>query len=921
RETVDDLINNLNNNPELRRWLLRYAGSLFEEGKPIDLASSVYDLSRTIFSEQYKLLPPDARSRLSDLEGIGRFVTELESQTYSFRSRLRQLGAECVEIMNRNGLDDSMLRGGQKGVGMYLRSIAQGEVKAPYKYVTEALDDNKWHSKPQFYSAVEAAVGDGLAEKTSDIVRMMTSGIVGYETSGVILQNIYMAAILTDVVKVLRERTSMENSFVLADTGDLLMSITENDQAPFIYEKSGNAYDVFMIDEFQDTSVIQYRNFKPLVENSLAQGSDTLVVGDIKQSIYRWRNGDWSILGSRLEEDFSGERIDSRPLSVNWRSGREIVRFNNSLFTRLPAMLDQELNQEGGDAVLSLAGIFADAVQSVPEGRDGGYIRIEFARSDDDGRSDEKALIRLPGVIMDCQDAGFRASDIGILVRKREEGTLVLEYLARYRQSAEIGPGSRYNFNILSVESLLVGSSPAVCFIVAAMVRISGNAGMLNRSEMMRYYLMASFREELGEADISAVGLPATEERFYPEGYEGFLAGAASKPLLTLSEDIISFFGLNGDEADTAAINFFHDQVTDYMNRKGSSLRSFTDWWLDKGRESSVILSGRQDAMSIMTIHKAKGLQFPVVIIPFLTWPFDQKSGSPMWVVPQQEPFSRAGALPVGYSQRLKSTIFAGDYYRERAQSYLDNLNLLYVAFTRAEERLYGFAGIRNKGDTGAILNRAIISAGGDGGEIVSLPDFFDTAGGVFEMGSAAGYSPRQEADEAVLPGYQVFSSEGRLRLRFYGRDLLNESGLPLSSRIQYGTVLHEILGKVKYREDVSLAVLSAVEQGYISRDTAPETVRLIDEIISRPEVAVWFDKEATILTEPEILTGTGEIRRPDRVVIRDGVATIIDYKFGEERKEHLTQIETYSRLIGEMGYRIESACLWYIESNRIVKL
>lgn len=917
RETVDDLIHNLNKNNDLRRWLIRYAGSLFEEGKPIDLTSSVFELSRTIFSEQFKLLPPDAKNRLSDLEGIGRFVTELESRVFSFRTELRKLGAEGVEIMERFSLEDSMLRGGQYGAGRYLRNIAKGEIKPPYKQVTEALDENKWFTKPQFASAVEAAVNGGLAEKVSGIVRMMTAEFAGFETSGVILQNIYMAAILTDVVKTLRERTAIENSFVLADTGDLLMKITGNDQAPFIYEKSGNAYDVFMIDEFQDTSVIQYRNFRPLIENSLAQGNDTLVVGDIKQSIYRWRNGDWSILGSRLEEDFSGERIDSRPLNINWRSKREIVRFNNALFSHLPAMLDRELEP----AAISLAGIFADVKQSVPDGREGGYIRIEFAKNDDEGKTGEKALMRLPQVIMQCQDDGFRASDIGILVRSRAEGTEVLEYLTRYRESVDAGPGSRYNFNLLSVESLLVGSSPAVSFIIAAMVRISGNSGMLNRSEMMRYFLMARYPALIGEADISSTGMKSCEELFYPGGYEEFLASAGSKPLLTLSEDIISFFELNGGEADTAAINFFQDQVIEFMNRKGSSIKSFTDWWLDKGRESSVILSGRQDAMSIMTIHKAKGLQFPVVIIPFLTWSFDQKPGSLMWVVPDQEPFIKAGALPVGYSQKLKSTIFAEDYHRERVQACLDNLNLLYVAFTRAEERLYGFAGVRNKNDAGAIISNAIGSATGKENDGASLSEYLDNERGIFEMGSPGKYNPLHEHKPAVQPGYPVFSSDARLKLRFYGRDLLNGNSLSMGSRIQYGTVLHEILGRVKHHSDVDQAVKLAVAQGYISRDAAPQTEKFVSEIISRPEVAEWFAEEAVVLTEPEILTGTGEIKRPDRVVIRNGGAIVIDYKFGEERSEHLSQIETYSRLIEKMGYKIDGACLWYVESNRIVWL
>ncbi len=928
-ETIEDLINNLNQDEELRKWLVRYAGTLFLEGKNIDIAGSVYNLSKTIFSEKYKLLSPDVKQKLSDLTRIESFVGDLESVIGGFTSRLRMLGEEGVAILERNGVEDSMLRGGRNGTGRYLRIIASGELKQPYKQVIKSLEEDKWHSSSGHCDSVNAALADGLKEVVSGIAGLMLNEFPGYMTAKIIRQNIYMTAILSDVVKALRERTNSENSFVLADTGDLLMQVIGNDQTPFIYEKTGNEYDVFMIDEFQDTSMIQYRNFRPLIENSLAQGNDTLVVGDIKQSIYRWRNGDWSILGRLLEEDFGGERIESKALLTNWRSLSEIVRFNNSLFKVLPKMIEEELkkSQEADDDLqepelpFSIANIYRDIKQSVPPGREGGYVRLVFKTSDGDKKEEEMILEDLPGVIMGCQDAGYRAADIGILVRAKAEGTTIVDYLTGFRATMSPEDSSRYNFNFLSGESLLVGSSPAVCFIVAVMVRLTDMGNDLNRGEMLRYYQMATRQELSDMAAIDLARLEEAEDKLYPDGFRQFMASAGSKPLFILSEEIIDFFGLNRGGSDMASIVFFQDQVLEFMTRRASGLRAFTDWWLDRGRDSSVVLSGEQDAINIMTIHKAKGLQFKVVIIPFISWVFDQKSDHLLWVAPEEEPFSNAGAFPVGYVQALKQTMFSPEYYFERASSYLDNLNLLYVAFTRAVDRLYGFSFSRAKNDAGAILGSAIVKENGDGDDALSLRSFFDRERGIFELGTPGSNRYERAAEPLVPAEYPVFRDDKRLKLRLYGRDLFREASGDLQSRIYYGTVLHEILGRIRYRGDIDEAVSVSVEEGYINNAAAAGIRKMLKEMLSRSGVSAWFDDDVQVMTEPEILTGAGDIRRPDRVVVREGKVTVIDYKFGEERSEHLRQMEIYRDLIAGMGYEVDAACLWYVESDKVVRV
>ena len=922
QETVEELIHNLNENDKLRSWLVRYAGSLFEEGKPIDLPGAIYKLSETIFSEQFKLLPQPIKDRLSDLQQIEHFVSGMVELNARFRNTSKTLARKAVEILDRNGVEDGMLKGSSKGIGVYLRKLSAGVLREPIAYVNKALANDDWHSSAKSTGAVDAALSDGLREVVGRIAGLYEDDYTNYKSAEIVLRNIYMAAILTDVVKVLRSRTNSENSFVLADTGDLLMQVIGNDQTPFIYEKTGNEYDVFMIDEFQDTSMIQYRNFKPLIENSLAQGSDTLVVGDIKQSIYRWRNGDWSILGQLIEKDFDNDRVIPEVLLTNWRSLPQIIRFNNSLFKALPEILDSQFAETGSSPGFRFSDVYRDVEQAIPAGREGGYVRIAFESTDDDGKAKEKILDQLPGIIRSCQDDGYPASDVGILVRTAAEGGEVLEYLTKYRETVANEQSSKYNFNLISGESLLVGNSPSVRFIVSAMIRISDRDNILNRAEMLRYYLLAKQPSAaVDDEGFSKDLLDDTEEKLYPIGFREFFAKAGSKPLFTLSEEIIDFFNLNKVNADMACLNFFQDQVMDFMNRRSSDLKVFSEWWLTQGRKKSVILSGEQDALRIMTIHKAKGLQFKVVIIPFLSWNFDQKSGSLMWVQPQQKSFDAAGAFPIGYQTSLAQTIFKDDYTVERGASFLDNLNLLYVAFTRASERLYGFAFSRHKSETGAILKAGLEAETLESEKTMNLRAMFDSETALFEAG-VKGHCTTVRKRETLVPAeYPVFEGGKRLKLRLYGRDLLKDGEGGLKSKIYYGTVLHDILSRVKYPGDIAPAIAQAVAEGYIPDDIATKTAEMVREMISRESVKSWFGDDTLVMTEPEILTGSGDIRRPDRIIIRDDKFTIIDYKFGEERKEHLTQIENYRYLLTAMGHTVAEACLWYVESDKIIKV
>ena len=928
-DTISEMVNNLTDDDTLREWIVNYAGKLFDEGKRIKLEESIYNLAHTVFTEKYKLLPEEAKTKLSDLNNIKQVIRDLEMSAESFRKTLRTLASEAGEILDKNGITDSMLAGGQNGVGRFLRSLRDGEIKAPFVAVIKSLDNDNWKASKGDTSRVDLALADGFAPKVRSVVSFFERGIIEYKEANIVLKDIHMAAILGDVAHAVKLRTNAENSFVLADTGDLLMNVIGNDQTPFIYEKTGNEYNLFMIDEFQDTSTIQYRNFKPLLENSISQGFDSLIVGDVKQSIYRWRNGDWSILGKLLESDFTRDRVESVPLLTNWRSLPEIVKFNNTLFSVLPSLMDMELGlNESGN---KLSEVYANAVQSVPQGKKGGYVRIEnisINNIDIDAgiTPKEKILFNLSQIIRKCEDDGYEASDIGILVRTKSEGTIILDYLNSYSASLQTDEKQRYNFNLLSADSLIVGNSDTVRFIVAAMKRSIDKKDSINRGEMLRFFHLTTMRGE-GESVLSFSSVEKSEYEQYPNGFEEFLSGIVTQPLFTLSESIISFFGLNGEESDMAAISFFQDQVLNYMNENGSDLKGFTEWWDEEGSGQEIILSGDQNAIRIMTIHKAKGLQFKVVFVPFISWQFTPKNKNLIWIEPEHDPLRGIGAFPVEYNKDMIGTGFEKYYTAELWSSFLDNINLLYVSFTRAEERLYGFTLPGKKNDAGAILFSALSTSNQNLGfntendMIVDLPDFLNSDGNVYEQGAIHQNSPVRSEESLIDAVYPVYSGEGRLRLRLNGSNIMRLDEKKPESKAFYGTVLHDILSNIFIESDIPLAVDAAVKEGLISADRSSEIIEKLRNMVGHPLAKQWFETGAEVFTEPAILTGKGDIRRPDRVIIRDKSAFVIDYKFGEERLDHIHQISAYKNLLDGLGFKVEKAILWYVENNKIVEV
>jgi ATP-dependent exoDNAse (exonuclease V) beta subunit len=789
---------------------------------------------------------------------------------------------------------------------------------------------------------LKKAITGGFDNLVKEAIDLYDENILNHNTINAILSNIYALGILSDVLRKVREVAYNNNIFLISDAGELLNLIINGDQTPYIYEKIGNRYENFMIDEFQDTSILQWNNFDPLIQNSMAGGYDNLVVGDVKQSIYRFRNSDWKILGHLLENEAGNKRIFSVPLKTNYRSRSNIITFNNSLFSIIPELIDRYFIGEPG--CIQFKKLYAEAVQDDPGKAGGGYVRLDFVEDNSENeevkeseisdhvnstsrtgaRWQDSVLERLPSVIEAFQDKGFKASEIGILVRDRREGADVLNTIIEYSINCPVEKKSAYNYNIVSNDSLTLSNSDAITFIISVLKVIIEPEDNISRALMERSYLLAS-----GSGNSETVsrfrgnnimGSPG----FFPDDYEKFIAKAGNMTLFDATENIIGFFGLGSYPSNVPYLTTFQDLILEYSKSKNTDFHSFIEWWETSGELKSVVLPSGQDAIKVFTIHKSKGLEFPVVILPFLAWNLDHKpSRQPiLWAKPPY-PFNDLGIVPLRYGSGLSDTLFADRYNEERYSSYLDNVNLLYVAMTRAIDAMYGFIPDKPGTNNGIakIIKESLLSEtnpAGDSGIVMNR--YYDKEKKMFEFGEIpVNYHKSEAREEITLNGYSVEERPRSLRLKLHSENYFLPGRDSARKKISYGQIMHEVFEGINSMEDIEVAVRQLVLEGKISEAESLSLILRLKNQVSEPPVSDWFKPGNRLMKEAGILLPSGSLKRPDRIIFKDDRTVIVDFKFGEENPLYINQIRQYQNILIEMGYKNTEAFLWYVDNNKIV--
>jgi ATP-dependent helicase/nuclease subunit A len=924
---VDNMLTGLGSDEVLLNWVAEFAETRVQEGKSWKIKNEIISLARELFSEKYKLLSLPEREKLRDRSLLIAYVRELKSLRSDFFSHLHSEGNKIRIVLDSYGVTDDMFFQGKKGLPSFLKKISafQFDTTNPLNsYVNKVLDEPpRWSSSPVQAPQLASALNAGAGDLITGAVRYYNRNFINVNTADAILGNIYTLGILSDILEHVHRITNEENKFLLSDAGELLYLIIGKDQTPFIYEKIGNSFEHYMIDEFQDTSAIQWNNFKPLIENSLGSGFENLVVGDIKQSIYRWRNSDWKIFDKVINQEIGTERIKNEKLDTNYRSRENIVAFNNMVFSVIPVLLDNQ----NEDKVIRFTDLYADARQKTGGEKDGGLVRFDFIEESDNKKFNDIVLDRLPGIIENLQEKGYRGSDIGILVRWNREGSAILNYMLNYRLSVDTEHRKKYNYEIISNESLILDQNPVVCFIISFLTWIINPSDDISRALTFRNYLLGTGRD-ITEAEKLLIDYSDSKlEKFFPPDYNNFIEEIQNLSLFESVEQIIKFFSLGTYPGNAAYLNALQDTILQFSATNSSEKPAFLEWWSTTGSKKSILLSDLQDSIRVMTIHKSKGLQFKVVILPFLTWQLNHDRNPTIWIRPGSDPFDKLALVPVKYRKSLAWSHFVDEYNKEKVSSIVDNLNLVYVAFTRAVDCLIGFCpekSVNRPLTVSALLRQTMLNneAYKSDKPSMDLRKYYNEKSGSFLCGEIPAVRKGKNSslvNEVRLDGYEVNLSLNRLKLKFHGENFLVSLPEDQVVKLNYGRIMHEVFSLISTSEDIGDAVKQLVLEGKIPDSRKEELVSKISVLISSPGVKEWFDNNSVIIRETDILLPSGSTKRPDRIVLKNDRAIIIDFKFGTEKPGYLTQVSNYRNLMHAMGYKSVDAFLWYVDKNKII--
>lgn len=936
---VDRIVEKVAEDPALRNWLIDYAEEQLLDGKSWDVRVGIKGLGKEIFQERFKAF----LAVFQESVGQEGFLSELKAQISRVRQALIVEGKaqwrQAEDIRIQFGLDWTDFKNGSNSFAKKFGTL--GNPKLPIPELTANMmrdlpEVNSWFANK---SPHEGAIRNAFEAGLGDLLFSWPEKLKIWNTFTSLQKNLNAFGVFRNLLVELRDLKDEEGILLISDVNDFLAEITRENEAPFLYEKIGNQYQHFLIDEFQDTSEFQWSSFKPLLENSLASGNTNLLVGDVKQSIYRWRGGKLELLLSEVQEQIHPDFVEVKNLSINYRSLPGIIAFNNAVFQQLPGLMERGMeNKYELDPENKLTLAFEGVAQEVPTKKKDaafqGKIHFEFTEKSSTEYAQEEeneeeegvehgVLEKLPALVMQLQDQGYALRDIAFLVRKNGQGAILADLFMEVQREQV---GSEYRFDVLSEESLFIDKSIAVKCVVGFLTYLSDPSDRVALKTLWQYYALVhdiSLSHEL----FFVRGLPFELQ----EKEKELLARQVSfqqMPLMELVEQGLTFLGLTQKQQDLSYVSGFKEAVFDYVKKNRADLLGFLDWWELNKKKRTVKIPEDHDAMRILTFHKSKGLQFKVVIMPFLDWGI-VSSGlqAPILWAPFDSESGVQTVVPLTHQSLLKNSHFSGAYDEEIRLSYLDSLNMLYVAFTRAEEALFGFGTYsisKSKKEisptqTGNLLY-SLFSGGFKFMEESASSWNSDTL--TFDWGDWPKPKKQDKIDVSAVTSlrWDCMDWKSKLQTKSYPWDFSPE-GIRAREQRDFGVIIHDILAEAKGLEDANQLVRKYTFEGRWEEAIALEIHQKLAQLFALPQVKAWFDPNLPTLTEQGILVPGGVQKRPDRILIGKDEALVIDFKTGVKRESHAHQVYEYVELVKSLTQLPVKGYLCYIEPTEIIAL
>ncbi|MEI8114497.1 MAG: UvrD-helicase domain-containing protein, partial [Bacteroidia bacterium] len=993
-EAADRMIHSVEEDPKLLEWLEAFASDKIREGMGWNLKKDILRLGNEIYNETFKSLNDSLYEKLNDKKFLREYREKLTKIIVQYENKLKSLGQEGLNVMALEGLSVDDFKGKGRGVATVFQKMKDLNTDFSNTILEAANDPSAWVTatvKEPLKSKITVIAETKLMPKLQEAILLIETQKRNYITARLIVNQLYTLGILVDLRKTVKELCREKGIVLISDSGHLLKDVIADSETPFVYEKTGSVYSHFMIDEFQDTSGLQWNNFRPLIGNSLSENNLSMVVGDVKQAIYRWRSGDWRLLAGKLGESFPAFGLQNEVLDSNWRSHGKIIRFNNTIFRLAPQLLQQNIEEE-----LSAAGIdenpvsftipevYADSVQQVsnPKVADLGYVRVRFLEDKKELKESNNSMIlsELVESVKNLQDKGVKANEMAILVRLKSEASEISDL---FLQQKSLPENIHYNFDILSGESLFITNSEVIGFVISVLTGFLNPDDQVVRAEVNYLYFRKIFPrlKEIGKIpslakekeirnkekgktihtevqfslDFNTVQIENTPsyEPVINQQFENMNAPAndllnyifskdleeliAGKPILEIIYSICEKFNLFSLADELAYLQAFVDQISVFERNHASELTSFLNWWKDNGDRFTIPVSDSIDAINVLTIHKSKGLEFTHVLVPFFDWSIHPQTSPDMapllWCKPDTVPFDEMELVPVRYKKEVGDSIFYREFFTEKFNTYVDNLNLMYVVFTRAKAGLWIWANFSGKlSSVGDILKQAVDKqtnmglCGLKSEQSIQFYDSYIPEKLLLELGELTLSGEERKKDGKMMKDVRLSEFEFAdfrkfLNIRQRGEDFFTHESKKQSG-INKGKLIHEILSLVETTRDLDRAMNRMKIEGKISADEAGKMRADLDELLQDSEVKTWFDGTFRVVNERNILTGINGVKRPDRIMIGENGVVVVDYKSGElESDKYKYQLRTYIQELKNCGFQNVSGYIWYTKTNKRVKI
>ena len=893
-EAVDQLISQIGEDTELTNILIDFSLQKTDDDKSWDISRELKEIAKILLSENDKIqLEKIQEKPIKDFIDL---KNKLLIEQKNLDKLFTLIGEEGLKIIDNLGLN----------FNDFFRSMLPNH----FKNIAYNLDNAKFFStntlrekviNQEFYAKskspeVKAAI-DGIATELSSLYFESEKLYQQYTLNGLFLSNLIPLAVLSRINKTLNEIKEEKNIRLNAEFNQLISKNLQDQPAPYIYERIGEKFKYYFIDEMQDTSILQWQNIIPLIQNALSQEyTGLLLVGDTKQSIYRWRGSEPEQFLKLTQEGNSKAhnpfhiKKELLSLETNYRSYTEVINFNNSFFQ----YISNHFN------ATDYADIYFKENHQKQTDKTGGYVELSFVEKglvaeEKDLAYAEKVL----QIIQNCVD-DFQLNEICILTRTRKHGVSLANFL------------TENNIDIISSETLLLKNSEKVNYLIDVLAYLQNNNDKESKFKLL-YFLydhlkIASdkhlFFKELINLSVEGLFkiLNDFQMNFNP-------LEIAQLPLYESVEYILR--SVNFNEVSDAYLQFFLDEVLKFSLKKSTDIRAFLKFWNDKKDKLSIVVPEEKNAVQIMTIHKSKGLEFPVVIFPYDLDVYRDMGSKGWYPIENLSDFNNFETLLVNYNKSLEQI---GDLGQQMYQSYrnekeLDNINLLYVTFTRAIEQLYILAEHKNIKDSPVTSSQFLI-------------DFLDKRGEwndsktEYSFGNIERVSEKPEIKNDTIQFNQLMSTSWQS----HNIAIVANSSLLWDSErgesIKYGNLIHELMAQIKTADDIDEAIEKYLNLGNIIASEKELITNLIYQIVTHPRLENYYQQNNKVYNEREIFTEFGEIIIPDRFVIDEqNNATIIDYKTGKPEKKYHYQLNNYADVVTQLGYKVDKKILVYIEN------